>query len=102
MKIWLDQVRDEPFNWDETQSVSPETLDRPELQALSPVRWRGQVVLADSGYYLREQLSEGQPRSCNGCRAPVVEPTEADVELMILVDRNPEAESEHALHEQDL
>jgi len=102
MKIWLDQVRDEPFNWDETRSVSPETLDRPELQALSPVRWRGQVVFADPGYYLRARLSYEQTLSCNRCLAPIVVPTEADVELMILVDRSPEAESEHALHEQDL
>src|SRR5436305_1537538 len=26
MQIWLDQVRDEPFNWDETLNVSPEAL----------------------------------------------------------------------------
>ena len=52
MKIWLDQVRDEPFNWEETQSVSPETLDRPELLALGPVTWRGQVVFADPGFFL--------------------------------------------------
>jgi uncharacterized protein len=102
MKIWLDQVRDEPFNWDETQSVSPEALDRPELQALSPVRWRGQVVFADPGFFLRARLSYEQTLSCDRCLAPIVVPTEADVELMILVDRNPEAESEHALHEQDL
>ena len=49
MQIWLDQVRDEPFNWDETQSVRPESLDRPELLASSPIHWRGQVVFADPG-----------------------------------------------------
>jgi uncharacterized protein len=102
MQIWLDQVRDEPFNWDETQSVSPETLDRYELLALGPVKWRGQVVFADPGFYLRARLSYEQTLSCNRCLKPIVEPTEALIELMVLVDRHPETESEHALHEQDL
>ena len=41
MRIWLDQVREEPFNWDETQSVPLETLERPELLDLGPVRGGG-------------------------------------------------------------
>jgi uncharacterized protein len=102
MKIWLDQVRDEPYNWEETQRVSPETLDRYELLALGDVTWRGQVVYADPGYFLRARLSYEQTLSCNRCLKPIVEPTVADVELMILVQHGPEAESEHALHEQDL
>jgi uncharacterized protein len=102
MKIWLDQVRDEPFNWEETQSVSPETLDRPELQALGPVTWRGQVVFVDPGFFLRAKLSYEQTLSCNRCLKPIVEPTREDVELMIRVEHGPEAESEHALHEKDL
>jgi uncharacterized protein len=102
MYIWLDQVRDEPFNWDETQSVSTETLDRPELLDLGPVAWRGQVVFADPGYFLRARLSYEQTLSCNRCLKPIVEHAESDVELMILVERYPEAGSEHALHEQDL
>ena len=44
MKIWLDQVRDEPFNWDETQSVSPETLDRPELATVVLATLRGLLM----------------------------------------------------------
>ena len=28
MRIWLDQVREEPFNWDEKEKVAPEELDR--------------------------------------------------------------------------
>jgi uncharacterized protein len=102
MKIWLDQVRDEPFNWDETQSVSPETLDRPELLVLGPVRWRGQVVYADPGYFLRARLSYEQTLSCNRCLKPIVEPVEADVELMIFVERHPQEGGEHGLHEQDM
>ena len=102
MQIWLDQVRDEPFNWDETQSVSPQALDRYELLALSPVHWRGQVVFADPGFFLRARLSYEQTLSCNRCLKPIVEQAKSDVELMILVEHGPEAGGEHALHEQDL
>ncbi|MBW8878804.1 MAG: DUF177 domain-containing protein [Acidobacteria bacterium] len=102
MQIWLDQVRDEPFNWDETQSVSPEILDRPELLDLGPVAWRGQVIYADPGYFLRARLSYEQTLSCNRCLKPIVEQAQSDVELMILVEPGPEAAGEHALHEQDL
>ena len=102
MQIWLDQVRDEPFNWDETQSVSPEILDRPELLDLGPVSWRGQVIYADPGYFLRARLSYEQTLSCNRCLKPIVEHAQSDVELMILVEPGPEAAGEHALHEQDL
>jgi DUF177 domain-containing protein len=102
MQIWLDQVRDEPFNWDETQSVSPATLERPELLGLGPVTWRGQVMFADPGYFLRARLSYEQTLSCIRCLKPIVERTESDVELMILVERHPEAGGEHALQERDL
>jgi uncharacterized protein len=102
MQIWLDQVREEPFNWDETQSVSPETLERPELLDLGPVAWRGQVVFADPGYFLRARLSYEQTLSCNRCLKPIVERAESDVELMILVERHPEAGGEHGLQERDL
>jgi uncharacterized protein len=102
MQIWLDQVREEPFNWDETQSVSPEVLERPELLGLGPVTWRGQVVFADPGYFLRARLSYEQTLSCNRCLKPIVERAEADVELMILVERHPQEGGEHGLHEPDL
>jgi DUF177 domain-containing protein len=102
MQIWLDQVRDEPFNWDEIQSVSPEVLDVPELLALGPVRWRGQVVFADPGFFLRARLSYEQTLSCNRCLQPIVEPTDSEVELMILVDDRGEPEVERALTEQEM
>lgn len=102
MQIWLDQVREEPFNWEETKSVAPETLDRPELVALDPVWWKGQVVFADPGYFLRARLSYEQTLSCDRCLKPIVDRAESDVELLILVERNQRAAGEHELQERDL
>jgi len=102
MKIWLDQVQDEPFNWDETQTVSPESLDRPELLDLKPVHWRGQVLFTDPGYFLRARLSYEQTLGCIRCLKQIVEPTETEVELMIVVETPEESGGEHELHEKDL
>ena len=77
MRIWLDQVREEPFHWDETESIAPETLERPELLALGPVRWQGEIVFADPGYLLRGQLSYDQTLGCIRCLKPHVVATTA-------------------------
>jgi uncharacterized protein len=102
MRIWLDQVREEPFNWDETKNVSLESLEQPEVLSLGPVRWRGQVVFADPGYYLKARLSYEQTLSCNRCLQPIVEHVEPEVELMIVVERPRAVAGEHELKEDEL
>lgn len=102
MRIWLDQVREEPFNWDETKNVPVESLEEPEVSALGPVRWRGQVVFADPGYYLKAKLFYDQTLTCNRCLKPIVEHMEPEVELMIEVARPRAVAGEHELKEDEL
>jgi DUF177 domain-containing protein len=102
MRIWLDQVREEPFNWDETQNVSLESLERPELLSLGPVRWKGQVSFADPGYYLKARLSYEQTLSCDRCLKPIAERSEPEVELMVVVERPRSIAGEHELKEDEL
>ncbi len=102
MQIWLDQVREEPFDWEETKEVSPEALERPELIALSPVRWTGRISYVDPGYLLRGRLSYEQTLSCNRCLKPIVEPTESEVELLILEEDHPGSAGEQELAEREL
>lgn len=102
MRIWLDQVREEPFTWDETQSVPLEELERPELLELSPVHWRGQIVYADPGYYLKARLSYDQTLSCGRCLKPIVEHFEPEVELMIEQGRPHHGSGERELKEDEL
>jgi uncharacterized protein len=94
MRIWLDQVREEPFSWDETESITPETLERPELLALGPVRWRGEIVFADPGYLLRGRLSYDQTLACIRCLKPHAVGTAAEVELLVMVEKH------HPKHQQ--
>ena len=86
MRIWLDQVREEPFHWDETESIAAEALDRPEVLALGPVAWEGEVVFADPGYLLRGRLSYDQTLACIRCLKPHAVSTSAAVELLIVVE----------------
>jgi uncharacterized protein len=105
MRIWLDQVQEEPFSWDQTEKVDPASLERPELVELSPIAWRGQVVFTDPGYYLRARLSYEQTLSCTRCLKDFRETVSVPVELMIEV-AGPRAgngeRGEHELHEDDL
>lgn len=105
MRIWLDQVREEPIHWDETEKVAPQELDRPELVELSPVHWKGQVIHVDPDFFLRAHLSYEQTLNCNRCLAPIHEPVDSDVELMIRVEspgKGPAAHGgEHELKEDD-
>jgi uncharacterized protein len=86
MRIWLDQVREEPFRWDETESIAAEALDRPELLALGPVSWRGEVVYTDPGYLLRGRLSYDQTLACNRCLKAHVVTASAEVELSVVAE----------------
>jgi uncharacterized protein len=86
MRIWLDQVREEPFSWDETESVATAALERPEILALGPVAWRGEVVYVDPGYLLRGRLSYDQTLACIRCLKPHAVSTTADVELLVVVE----------------
>jgi uncharacterized protein len=103
MRIWLDQVREAPFNWDETESVAQETLERPELLGLSLVAWQGEVTFCDPGFLLRAHLSYEQTLACNRCLKPLTLPTESDVELAIVAaGRHERSGGEHALHEGEM
>jgi len=90
MKIWLDQVRDEPFNWDENAEHPSGDPGRPRASGSRSGPVRGQVVYADPGFS-RARLSYEQTLSCNRvCSRSSSRPRRR--QLMILVDRNPEAE----------
>jgi len=86
MLIDLDRVRNEPFHWQETQSVPLASLDRSELDSLSEITWEGKVVFTDPGYYLTGQLGYEQRLICTRCLTPFTEAVEADVELLLLVE----------------
>jgi uncharacterized protein len=103
MKIQLDPVREEPFSWHRTETVTPAALDRDNLVALGPVEWRGSVEFADPGFYLRARLAYEQTLTCDRCLAPFVQPVSSDIELLVLVEPSQQEEvGEHQLEEEEL
>src|SRR5215208_5308719 len=98
MQVGLEQVRDKPFHWDETETVDAAEIGNPDVQALSPVRWRGEIRFADPGYLLTATYSYQQTLSCPRCLEPLVETVEQPLQLLILpAAQAPPADGEHAL-----
>lgn len=102
MRIRLDQVRFEPFHFAETCSIPAESLARPELTALSPVTWGGQVRFADPGFLLKGRYQYEQSLTCNRCLQPIVEPVAGNLDLTIFVAAARPLPGEQELDENDL
>ena len=101
MRIWLDQVRHEPFDWEETQEVGAERLGRPEVVSLGPVSWLGRVSFVDPAYLLRARLAYEQTLTCTRCLKPFAERLAPEAEVLFEIGA-PAGAGEHELHGGDL
>jgi uncharacterized protein len=102
MQVPLEQVRDKPFRWDETESLDVAEVEHPDLQALSPVRWRGEIRFVDPGFLLTASYSYQQTLNCQRCLEPVAQPVEGQLDLLFMPGAQPPAAPEHALAEEEL
>jgi uncharacterized protein len=102
MHVRLDQVRDTPFLWDETETVTAAEVENPDVESLSPVRWRGEISFADPGYLLTATYSYQQTLSCQRCLEPLVETVEQPLQLLLVPGEKPRAAGEHELAEEEL
>lgn len=88
MLIELDQVRQEPYVWREVQDVGLDTLDREEVAGLTEVEFGGKITFVDPGFFLKGMLRYEQTLVCMRCLKELVEPVEADVEILLLVEED--------------
>ena len=102
MLIKLDQVGDEPFRWEESPSISAESLGRSELLGVGGVSWSGQVTRDLAGYRLQARLSYRQNLTCTRCLAPVERPVDEELELAIETGAAEPMLGEHELTTSDL
>jgi DUF177 domain-containing protein len=102
MQVRLEQVRDSPFQWDEAETVDAKEIEHPDVQALSPVRWRGEIRFADPGYLLTATYSYQQTLSCQRCLEPLVEAVEQPLQLLLLPGAPASKGAEHMLAEEEL
>lgn len=101
MLIDLKRVREEPFAWSEELTLSPESLERPEVEGLSAIVCRGRVELADPGFVLRAELAYEQTLRCDRCLEPLVERILVPFELVVLVAPSADDEARGPAEEAD-
>ncbi len=102
MLVPLKKIGQEPFVWRESLSVSADSLRRQELLKLGEVSCRGQVSAVSAGHLLEALLSYEQTLACSRCLAPITEPVESRIELVISLRRPEPIAGEMELEESDL
>ena len=102
MRVRLDQVRDRPFRWDQTEAVGVAEIGHPDVQAIGPVRWRGEIRFADPGFLLTANLSYPQTLGCQRCLEPLEQPVEEELQLLLMPGAAAPASPEHALEAEEL
>lgn len=102
MRIQLDRIAEEPFRWRDSPEVSVADLGRPELTALSPILWSGEVAKVHPGYRLTARLEYVQSLICTRCLELFEAPGGGDVEMVVLVADAEPGPGEHQLDEEEL
>lgn len=102
MLIQLEQVEDEPFHWQESPSISADSLGRSELLGVSGISWSGRVVRDLAGYRLEARLSYEQTLSCTRCLTPLKRAVEEEIELAIDTSGSEPLLGEHELSASEL
>ncbi|HVS02489.1 MAG TPA: DUF177 domain-containing protein [Thermoanaerobaculia bacterium] len=102
MRVRLDKVRDQPFRWDQTETVDPARLEHSDVLALSPVSWRGEIRFTDPGFLLTASYSYEQTLPCQRCLEPLVEPVSGSFQLLLLPAAEGAGGGERELKEEEL
>lgn len=102
MIIRLERLGDEPFEWQETFSFSPEELEQPDLVELGEVSLEGRIVRTSAGFLLRAALSYDQTLRCMRCLGPVPARVEVSIDLLVMLHHGAPEEVDYELEEDDL
>jgi len=103
MKIRLDRVVDEPFEWQETLEFVPGELDRQEVVDLGAVECEGRIGPLAEGYHFEASLSHRATFRCMRCLESFEMPVSSKVSLLIEIRGQDEAMAEEIeLEEEDL
>jgi uncharacterized protein len=102
MLIQLEQIGDEPFHWEESPSISAESLGRSELLGLGGISLAGRVVRDLAGYRLEARLSYQQTLACTRCLAPVTRTVDEEIDLVIETSVSEPMLGEHELRAAEL
>jgi len=101
VKIRLDKKRLDPVAWREVLTIPAASLERSELEQLSPVSCEGVVEKADPGFLLRARLSYERTLVCDRCLKPYVESIAEPLETMLVAGGDSDESGERQLGEDD-
>ena len=102
MLIQLEKIGDEPFHWEESPSISAESLGRSELLGVGGISWSGSVAPDLVGYRLAVRLSYEQTLTCTRCLTRVARTVEDEIELAIDTSASEPMLGEHELRASEL
>lgn len=103
MKIRLDRVIDEPFEWRETLAFAPGELDRQEIVDFGEVECQGRICPLVEGYHFETSLAHHATLRCMRCLVSFEMPVSSEVSLLIEIRGRDEATTEEIeLAEEDL
>ncbi|MCZ6727479.1 MAG: DUF177 domain-containing protein [Acidobacteria bacterium] len=85
MRIRLDLIEEEPFRWNETESIAAESLARLEVIGLTEIESSGSLERAHPGYRFQARLQYGQTLACSRCLKPHEVEVESRLDLIVLV-----------------
>lgn len=103
MKIRLDRVVDEPFEWQETLEFARGELDRPEIVDLGKVECQGRISPLAEGYLFEASLAHCATFRCMRCLDEFERPVSSETSLLIEIRRqDQEIAEEIELEEEDL
>ncbi len=95
MKIQLEQLGDEPLDWQEDLEIPLAELGASEVKGLSPVAAQGNIKPVYPGYLLQASLAYTQEVCCDRCLCETQQPVAVDFSLLLLVgDQSDDAEVE--------
>ena len=102
MKIRLDKIGAEPFQWQEIIQIPAADLERAEVLELGNIDWSGKVWIDSPGFRLEAVLSYEQTVACDRCLTPIVQAIESDVGLLVLPNAPQPTEEEVELSSDDM
>ena len=102
MKVDLEKIGDEPFDWQETLQIPAKELSQPDLVALGDLQCKGQIRILPPGYLLQASLSYAQTLHCTRCLEPFEDEMTGRVDLVLEVGAADATGQEIELSQEDL
>ncbi len=103
MKIRLDQIVDQPFDWREQVTLSTGEIDHPDILELGELSCRGRLAPLGADHLLQGEMVYQQILRCTRCLEPFESEASAEIGYVVQVGGSPEAEDgERELDEEEL